>query len=162
MSNKVNPRKIIDDALGSAKDAVSNAVGSTKDAVTNAVTSQLDIVKNPAKAIGSAAKVLATPAIGLATGDFSLGTEPGEKISKAFVNARGSMQQAAIEGGLIDDEAKKARDAAAAREANKPPVMPTVDSEAVAKARRRQAVALRNRGGRASTILTGGSDKFGG
>lgn len=34
------------------------------------------------------------------------------------------------------------------------PVMPTQDSEAVVAARRRQARAMRNRGGRASTILT--------
>jgi len=34
------------------------------------------------------------------------------------------------------------------------PVMPTEDSEAVIAAQRRQRVAMRNRGGRASTILT--------
>ena len=34
------------------------------------------------------------------------------------------------------------------------PVMPTEDSEAVAAARRRQRMSMRNRGGRASTVLT--------
>lgn len=34
------------------------------------------------------------------------------------------------------------------------PTMPTEDTEAVAEARRRQRISMRNRGGRASTILT--------
>ena len=43
---------------------------------------------------------------------------------------------------------------AAAAPAAPTPAMPTADSEAIAAARRRQRVAMRNRGGRASTILT--------
>lgn len=40
-------------------------------------------------------------------------------------------------------------------------VMPDADSEAVAAARRRKIAAMKNRGGRASTIL-GGEDLLGG
>ena len=43
-----------------------------------------------------------------------------------------------------------------------PPTMPTADSEEIRKAARRRVALLRNRGGRQSTILTGGSDTFGG
>lgn len=42
-----------------------------------------------------------------------------------------------------------------------PAVMPDADSEAVAAARRRKMAAMRNRGGRASTVL-GGEDRLGG
>lgn len=42
-----------------------------------------------------------------------------------------------------------------------PAVMPDADSEAVAAARRRKMAAMRNKGGRASTVL-GGEDRLGG
>lgn len=42
-----------------------------------------------------------------------------------------------------------------------PVVMPDADGEAVAAARRRKMAAMKNRGGRASTIL-GGEDRLGG
>jgi len=42
------------------------------------------------------------------------------------------------------------------------PTLPTIDSEAVVKASRRRAALMRNRGGRQSTILTGGSSTLGG
>jgi hypothetical protein len=51
---------------------------------------------------------------------------------------------------------------AAAPMTTPPAVMPTTDDERVKAARRRQAAELATRSGRASTILTDGSDKLGG
>lgn len=67
--------------------------------------------------------------------------------------ARAAAQQAADEAAA----------AAAAAALLNPPTAPTVDSEEVARARRRQLLALRNRGGRAGTVLTSDqSDQLGG
>jgi hypothetical protein len=64
--------------------------------------------------------------------------------------------------GTVDPLGTFAEDAPMAESTDAGPmVMPDADSEAVAAARRRKMAAMKNRGGRASTIL-GGEDRLGG
>jgi hypothetical protein len=65
-------------------------------------------------------------------------------------------------GSILGLGDKKAAPAAVPAPAAAPRVMPLADDEAVKRARKASIVRQQQRGGRASTILTGGSEKLGG
>ena len=79
---------------------------------------------------------------------------------KSVVDPAGVMPTKVVDpANLFDYDGKKV---AAPAPAGAPMAMPDPDSDAVAAARRRKVAAMKSRGGRSSTIITGGNDLLGG
>jgi len=143
---------------GFFSDLVKNTSSSIAGAGDNASSSLADVGKSilgndTVANVKDAGKILADNIrkrymLHMATGGMSLLTEAGLAATKQGV-AVGADQV-----GLGPEAPPPAPPPV--------PVMPAVDSEAVAQARKRQIAAMKNRGGRSSTILTGGSDTLGG
>lgn len=90
----------------------------------------------------------------------------GKKMNQVF----GGLHKTSVDPANLLSEKKadplgvyKLKDKGAVTAAAPAPMeMPDADGEAVAAAKRRKVAALKNRGGRTSTIITGGNDLLGG
>lgn len=80
--------------------------------------------------------------------------DPGTISLGAILSSAAGAAASAIVGNVFGKK-PSAPQAAAAPAVEKPTVMPTPDDEAVRKAKARSLVAMTQRQGRASTILTG-------
>jgi hypothetical protein len=119
--------------MGWVSDFVDNTVGS----ITDGIGDPKNFFKNMVNPL--------TPLMGY----LPLAVDPAKTFLKGPVADNMGI-------GLPPEEAPSPQVAATSA-----PVMPTQDSEGVRMARRRLAAAFAKRGGRASTVLTGGSDKLG-
>lgn len=153
-------RKEADDTYsnikGSVNDAVGNVKGSINDVFNNAKGSVNDAYNSAKSSVTDFQEELKARWAKRAASGGILSALALAPLDTAFANNRRIQVRVAESIGL----GPKPPDAAPAA-APVMPTMPTIDSEAVALARKRQMASMRNRGGRSSTILTEGSSVMG-